>query len=156
MQKEGKNMKKQNDVEQISSYVRQIIRNMRTYGRKLLAKENLTFPQYYTLTLLAGKEKCNMDSLKNDLATSGAVATKVMDHLVEKKLADRGKWSEDRRVVNIVITDKGKKLLDFIDKKRISFYTSILGKMKEVDKKQIIKGLKILTEALLTKEGNQE
>ncbi len=146
-------MKKQNDVEQISFYVRQVIRNMRTYGRKILSKENLTFPQYYTLTLLAKEEECSMDSLKNDLATSGAVATKVMDHLVEKKLADRGKWSEDRRVVNIVITDKGEKLLDSVDKERISFYTSIFGEMKGSDKKQVLKGLKILSEALLIREG---
>ena len=149
-------MKKQNDVELISSYVRQIIRNMRAHGRKILSKENLTFPQYYTLTLLAKEEECSMDSLKNDLAISGAVATKVMDHLVEKKLADRGRWSEDRRVVNIIITDKGKKLLDSIDKKRISFYTSVLRKMKEIDKKQVIKGLKILSEALLTTEGDKQ
>lgn len=149
-------MKNQNDIEQVSSYVRQVIRSMRTYGRKILAQKNFTFPQYYALSLLTREEKCSMDSLKNDLATSGAVATKVMDHLVEKGLADRGRWSEDRRVVNIVITDKGKKLLDSVDKKRISFYTSILRKMREADKKQAIKGLKILSEALLVMEGDKK
>ena len=101
MKKEDKIMKKQNEVELFSCYLRCVMRSMHANGRKILLKQNLTFPQYYTLFLLSKENNCCMDFLKNDLKTSGAVATKVVDHLIEKKLVDRGRWSEDKRKVNV-------------------------------------------------------
>ena len=40
-----------------------------------------------------------------------------------------------------------------MDKKRISFYTSILRKMDESSKKQAIAGFKILSDVLSIEEG---
>ena len=153
MKKREKGMKKQNDVELFSSYLRCVIRSMHAHGRKVLLKQNLTFPQYYTLFLLSKKDNCCMDFLKNDLKTSGAVATKVVDHLVRKKLVDRGFWSKDRRKVNIVLTDKGEKLLESIEKVRMKFMSKFLGKMNETNKKKAIAGLKILSDVLSIEEG---
>ena len=146
-------MKKQNDVELFSSNLRRVIRSMHAHGRKILLKKDLTFPQYYTLFLLSKKDGCCMDFLKNDLKISGASATKVVDHLIKKKLVDRGFWSKDRRKVNIVLTDKGKKLLKSIEKVRMKFMSEFLGKMNESNKKKAIAGLKILSDVLSVEEG---
>ena len=148
-----KSMKKQNDIELFSSYLRRVIRSMHANGRKTLLKQNLTLPQYYTLFLLSKRDDCCMDFLKNDLKTSGSSATNVVDHLVKKKLVDRGFWSKDRRKVNIVLTDKGKKLLESIEKVRMKFMSKFLGKINASNKKKAIAGLKILSDVLSAEEG---
>lgn len=45
-------------------------------------------------------------------------ASRIVDKLEQKKLATRAFCKDDRRKVNVVITEKGMKLLDEIDKEQ--------------------------------------
>lgn len=140
-------MKGQDDLQQFASLIRKVMKTFHSYGHVHLIAENLTFSQYYALSLLSDGKMHEMGALKKDLAITGAVATGVADHLVKKKLVERGRWSkEDRRVVNIVITKKGKALLKRIDGRRFKFLNMILSSMSNSEREALIQGLKILAD----------
>lgn len=75
-------------------------------------------PQYNVLRILKGKypeSYCNQD-ITQRMIDKSSNASRIVDKLVDKKLASRTEDKNDRRSVNIKITDKGLKLLETIEK----------------------------------------
>ena len=71
--------------------------------------------QYNILRILNGaNEPLNVQVIKDRMIERAPNATRLMDKLCTKKLIDRLPCPEDRRVVKIIITENGKKLLDSI------------------------------------------
>ncbi|MDZ4751973.1 MAG: MarR family transcriptional regulator [Flavobacteriales bacterium] len=82
----------------------------------------ITHHQFNVLRILKGRYP---NSYRNTEITERMIdrasnATRIVDKLQEKKLVTRTENEEDRRQVDIRITEKGLKLLDEIDKKLLS------------------------------------
>lgn len=68
--------------------------------------------QYNILRILNGaKEPLNVQVIKDRMLERSPNATRLMDKLCAKGYIERIRSEHDRRVVKIVITDEGKKLL---------------------------------------------
>ena len=148
MEREEKGMKKQNSPEKLGFLLQRIMKILRAQGRKVLAEENLTFPQYYALSLLSKKGFWKMSDLKEKLFITGAGATGIADHLVKKGLAKRTRSEQDRRVVNIEITDKGAKIIERALRQRRDYLASVLKKIEPDKKDLLIKGVEIFASVL--------
>jgi len=141
-------MKKQDSPEKLGFLLQKIMKVLHAQGRKVLTEENLTFPQYYALSLLSKKGFWKMSDLKKDLLITGAGATGIADHLVKKGLAKRSRSNEDRRIVNIEITDKGTKIIDKVLRQRRDYLASVLKKIEPDKKDLLIKGVEIFASVL--------
>jgi DNA-binding MarR family transcriptional regulator len=78
----------------------------------------ITAHQYNVLRILKGRHPesyCNQEITQRMIDKSSNV-TRIIDKLVEKNLAFRTEDAKDRRLVSIVITEKGLTLLKEIDK----------------------------------------
>jgi len=148
MKREEKNMKTQNSSEKLGFLLQKIMRVLHTQGRKVLAEERLTFPQYYALSLLSKKGFWKMSDLKKELFITGAGATGIANHLIKKGLAQRQRSNDDRRVVNIEITDKGTKIIDKVLRQRRDYLASVLKKIEPDKKDLLIKGVEIFASVL--------
>ena len=141
-------MKKQNSPEKLGFLLQRIMKVLHAQGRKFLAEEGLTFPQYYALSLLSKKGFWKMSDLKKDLLITGPGVTKIADHLVKKGLARRSRSRQDRHIVNIEITDKGKRVIERVFRQRQDYLASILKRI-DVDKRDLLmKGLEIFALSL--------
>jgi len=98
-------MRNQSSPEKLGHLLQKIMKVLHARGRKTLMEEELTLPQYYALSLLSKKGFWKMSDLKEKLFITGAGATGIADHLVKKGLAKRSRSDQDRRIVNIEITD---------------------------------------------------
>jgi len=81
---------------------------------------DLTIQQYNVLRILRGQSPtpCNLKLVKDRMLDPMSDASRILDKLVVKDYAIRGQCNDDRRSVNLLITEKGLKLLeqlDFID-----------------------------------------
>ena len=141
-------MKKQNSSEKLGFLLQKIMKILYAQGRKVLAEERLTFPQYYALSLLSKKGFWKMSDLKEKLFITGAGATGIADHLVKKGLAKRSRSNEDRRIVNIEITNKGTKIIDKVLRQRQDYLASVLKKIEPDKKDLLIKGIEIFASVL--------
>lgn len=84
---------------------------------EMLKPYDISPPQFNVLRILKGKHPdsyCNQD-ITQRMIDKSSNATRIVDKLIEKKLASRTENSGDRRLVNIKITDRGLRLLDEID-----------------------------------------
>lgn len=141
-------MNSQDSAEKIGFLLQKTIKTLHTQGKKALMQENLTFPQYYALSLLNKNSLYRMSILKKELAITGAGATGIADQLVKRGLAKRQRLEEDRRVVNIEITEKGKKLINRVLRRRKDYIASVLKGVEAKKKDLLLKGLEIFVLSL--------
>ena len=83
----------------------------------MLKPYKLTSQQYNLLRILRGQypKPVTVNLLIERMLDKMSNASRIVDRLVKKNLVLRKSCPEDRRRVDIVISDKGMKLLDKID-----------------------------------------
>lgn len=120
----------------ISNKVKALI-NIKYTANWLNSRENdffkpyLISPQQYNiLRILRGaKDEIKVQIVKDRMIERAPNATRLMDKLCDKKLIERARCENDRRVVYVKITHQGLELLTTIDEhKNFSFLKNLTDK----------------------------
>jgi DNA-binding MarR family transcriptional regulator len=74
------------------------------------AREDLSWQEVRVLRAIGREDCCAMKRLADCICLSLSSATGLIDRLVSKKLVKRDRSSEDRRIVQVELTDEGKAL----------------------------------------------
>jgi len=101
-----------NDLEEILVSLRQIMRAADLHSQKFLRESGLTTPQYLVLRSIAKSGSPSTGAVARDVMVSQATVTRIIDRLVRAGLVLREKCSNDKRVVNVSLTDVGRERLD--------------------------------------------
>lgn len=81
-----------------------------------LKSYDITLQQFNILRILrGGKDWMTMNDVKSRMIEKSPNATRLADKLIDAGLIERKRCDEDRRVVYVRITQKGKKMLKTID-----------------------------------------
>ena len=89
--------------------MRKVMSSIRTQADAQLSLHDLTYAQWLPLFKLSLCETATVASLARDLETDPASMTRSLDRMEAKGLLARVRSSEDRRVVNIVLTPEGER-----------------------------------------------
>lgn len=93
---------------QVLQALRRIMRATDLYSRKLAADQQLTVPQLVCLLAIQEEEPLTATSIAKRIHLSASTVVGIVDRLAAKGLLVRERDSEDRRVVNITLSEKGK------------------------------------------------
>lgn len=96
---------------------------MFTYGwvmervKQFLASENITHQQYNILRILKGSQPEPLSTLqiRERMLDKMSDTSRIVDRLIIKGLVKKNICKTDKRLVDVSITDKGKKLLQKLD-----------------------------------------
>lgn len=79
--------------------------------------EDITIQQYNVLRILRGQypKPCNLKLIKDRMLDRMSDASRIVDKLKSKGLLERHECPNDRRNVDLLITDKGLELLKSLD-----------------------------------------
>ena len=90
---------------------------------EMLKPFSLTFQQYNILRILRGQHPspATVNLLIERMLDKMSNASRIVDKLVLKKLAERKLKKDDRRCVDVIITEKGLKLLEKIEARENTF-----------------------------------
>ena len=81
-------------------------------GAAMLKPFGISEPQYNILRILRGAGKAiPVNQVKDRMVQKSPNTTRLMDKLCEKDLIRRARCENDRRLVHVEITEKGKKIL---------------------------------------------
>jgi MarR family transcriptional regulator, 2-MHQ and catechol-resistance regulon repressor len=84
---------------------------------QFMSRYDLTMPQFNILRILRGaKGAISVNTVKERMVEKSPNTTRLMDKLIDKRLINRIRCNEDRRVVYVEITQEGLDLLAEIDK----------------------------------------
>lgn len=90
---------------------------MNTLQNKSLETYGLTIPQYNILRILRGSKgtPLSVNNIRERMVEKSPNTTRLMDKLIDKKFIERVRCEKDRRVVYVMITEAGLKLLAEMD-----------------------------------------
>lgn len=73
--------------------------------------KGLTMAQLGTMFHISQKGACGVSDIGSDLGVTNSAASQMLERLVQLKLVTRSEDPGDRRVKQIVLTDKGRQIL---------------------------------------------
>lgn len=91
--------------------------------QQLFKERGLTTPQFNVLRILRGQhpQPATVNLLIERMLDKSSNASRIVDKLEQKKLVERRQCSEDRRAVDVLISDQGLELLAEMDEKMASW-----------------------------------
>ncbi len=100
----------------------------------LLKPYGISPQQYNILRILRGaKGRMNMHGVKERMIDRSPNATRLTDKLIAKKLVERERCEEDRRVVYVRISEKGLALLQDHERKNRASLLDMLSRLSDDD-----------------------
>ena len=107
---------------------------MRDKTKCLFESEDITPQQFNILRILRGSFPQPLSTLqiRERMLEKMSDTSRIVDRLISKGLVKKLTCKSDRRLVDVIITDKGKKLLEKLDLKQDDM-DGVLGKLSEKD-----------------------
>lgn len=90
---------------------------LRTKHDSAFKQLDLTEQQYNVLRILRGQypKPCNLKLIKERMLDKMSDTSRIIDKLFKKELVERTQCSDDRRNVDILISEKGMELINSLD-----------------------------------------
>lgn len=109
-----------------SEYQKAAVNLLYTYGwvmertRELLGSEDITPQQFNILRILRGShpEPLSTLQIRERMLDKMSDTSRIVDRLIGKGLVKKGTCKTDRRLVDVMITDKGRKMLERLDSRQ--------------------------------------
>jgi DNA-binding MarR family transcriptional regulator len=123
-----------------NSYQKAMINVLFTYGwviekiKNFLSKEDITHQQYNILRILRGSFPKPLSTLqiRERMLDKMSDTSRIVDRLVIKSLVKKTTCPQDKRLVDVVITEKGQKLLKKLDAES-DLIAEIMGNLSQND-----------------------
>ncbi len=104
--------------------------------------------QLKSLFIIANREDTNFRMLAQELGVTSGNVTGIIDRLVEQGLVSRNPDPEDRRVIRLEATDKGRDLLTNLTESQTKHMAHILTRMSLEELLSLSRGLSGLIRAV--------
>lgn len=123
---------------------------------KVFSRWGLTPEQYNVLRILRGAEPTGLPTLEigRRMITRASNVTRIIDRLESKKLVDRKRETQDRRVVRIRISGEGLKLLDEMQDTVTDASQGSISGLTETEAQRLVNLLEKIREGLSDRDAD--
>lgn len=115
----------------IEENLRRFCFKIKKKGREILNDVEITPPQFEALQHLIFQENMTIGELSSKMFLACSTVTDLLDRMERNDLVKRVKDENDRRIVRIVVLDKGHELLEKVMENRRSYIQDILDGFDE-------------------------
>lgn len=134
------------DIQQrvfLTSRHKALVNILYTYGweleriQKILSKENITHQQFNILRILRGSYPTPLSTLqiRERMLDKMSDTSRIVDRLIIKEMATKAISSKDKRLVDVIITEKGLDLLKRIDE--VDIVSQIMTNVSEEEAEKL-------------------
>lgn len=141
-------------VTRIERLLRHVAFIIRRRGRDILSDFNITNPQFNALLALREKEDITMGELCDKLLLACSTATDLVDRMEKNGFLVRKRDPQDRRVIRLSITDKGKVVISEVLAARRRYVASILENLSAEERVQLGESLERLHSLMFSEKVN--
>ncbi|MEA3328855.1 MAG: MarR family transcriptional regulator [Candidatus Omnitrophota bacterium] len=132
-----------------------LMRQFLKKGPSALARGNISMPHIFILGMLNEKGSCNMSEIAGELAITTSAVTGLVDRMLKLGLVERIRGEEDRRVVKVKATKKGKNTINKIISQRREMMMKVFSQISSQDREKYMEILRKIYLAL-EKTGNKK
>jgi DNA-binding MarR family transcriptional regulator len=98
----------------------------------------ISVPQYNALRALAEGGSLTMSELTRALGVTMGAATNIVNRLTNRAYTRRERGTDDRRVVRVSLTPRGKEVLRRTQEEAVGLYAEFLGYLTAGERKSLI------------------
>ena len=126
--------------EWVAIFMRRSMRNFIRFARE----SNLSMTQFGAIFHIHRSGGCGVTELADNLGVTNAAASQFLERLVQQDLILRTEDPGDRRVKQLVLTDKGFRMLQQSIHARQGWLDDLSVTLSETEKEQVVAALNIL------------
>lgn len=145
-----------NDLKDFSQEVAQLLPAIQRAVVKeqgdLFGFGKLTVPQYISLELVSLRSRLIMKDIARELKVTLPAASGLVKRLVALGYVKRLYDTEDRRIIHVILTPKGRKTVDQARSRRTDVIEDIFAKLSKEERRQYLGILKKLHTILYPKK----
>jgi DNA-binding MarR family transcriptional regulator len=123
----------QSDLDAIVEAIVYLYTESRRITKDLAGRYGLTGPQLAVVKMLEPVGKLSLSELSERIRARNSTVTGIIDRMEREALVLRKRSKEDRRVVNIELTDKGRELAAGIPVEPVQIFRRVLAELPPRD-----------------------
>ncbi|WP_168122562.1 MarR family transcriptional regulator [Paenibacillus sp. HB172176] len=123
--------KKEKQLTELYEVMMHSIQTMKNVSKSIENPYNLTGGHLFVLMQLGKEQSCKVSDVVGMLGITSGAATGLTDKLVTLGLIERNRPEDDRRVVQLSLTDKGRETVMLIRKQRMEWFKNLFGQLDE-------------------------
>jgi len=135
-------------ADHVSALFPRLCRAMVRHESNHLTNGTITLPQLWALELIRERKSMAMHDLASALQLKSPSATMLVDHLDDLGLVRRTRGAKDRRVVQVALTAKGRKVLSDILRQKKEGVMATFKPLSEAERRSYLAILNKLANAL--------
>ncbi|MFA4965861.1 MAG: MarR family transcriptional regulator [Thermoleophilia bacterium] len=116
--------------------------------RSFVNRREVTVAQGHTLLALPARGAMSMNELSTAMNLAGSTMTRVVDQLVYKGLAGRAPDEEDRRIVRVTLTERGREVRGEVETDFLTVFAQVAAQIDEKDWQPFVRVLHAVTRTL--------
>lgn len=129
----------QTDVDQVLEAIIYLYTESRRITKELARRADLTGPQLTVVKMLEQIGELSLSELSERIRAQNSTVTGIIDRMEREGLVTRERSKEDRRVVYIRLTAKGRKLADEIPVEPWEIFRSALETLTASETRELVK-----------------
>jgi DNA-binding MarR family transcriptional regulator len=138
----------QHVAEEIVAVIGEALSEIKCIGSERMARTGLSMTHWHLLLLLARHGEMSMGRLAEAQGISLSNASGLVDRLDERGLIERVRVPDDRRIVLVRVSDRGREQLAAVDLLREELVHKIIGRLDERQLNRLAAALRDLRSAL--------
>ena len=124
---------------QILITVHKMIKDLDRETTRISASYGLTFPQFMVLEALLHKDSMTVGEIKDTILSSNGTVPVIINNLEKQDMVKRTKDPEDHRRSLIMLTDKGRELIEQVNPENIRMFTDRFSVWTKEEKQELIR-----------------
>lgn len=144
--------KAEESVTKVERLLRHMAFIIKKRGRDILVDFGITSPQFNALLTLKDHPSITMGELCEKLFLACSTATDLIDRMEKNGFLERNRDAQDRRVIRLSISEKGKQVISEVIVARRRYVASILEKLTEEETEQLGNSLDKLHSLMVSQE----
>lgn len=126
------------DYEELLIALRRTTRAIDLHSKKLQRETGLTTSQLLVLEAAVTLDKASPSNIAKEVQLSQATVTSLLDRMERNDLVSRQKTNEDKRVVEVILTEKGARMIDLAPEPLQAGFLREFRKLERWEQHQLI------------------
>jgi DNA-binding MarR family transcriptional regulator len=136
------------DVHEVGELLSGMIRSFAASERSEIFRSGVTMSQCSTILAIGKKGLMTMNALSEWMSLATSTITRTVDNLVRDGYIERSQDPQDRRVVQVSLTEEGQKLFQAIKEIYDEYHRKIVECIPAEELHQVVESLTLLIEAM--------
>jgi DNA-binding MarR family transcriptional regulator len=138
----------QQQAEKLDRLTKDLLRKFQMRDRNEITCCGVSVSQCYTLDMLGEHGEMSMVQLARKMFLDKSTMTRVVDGLIERELVARRFDENDRRLIYIMLTAAGRKLIEGIRAQQLDSLRQILERIPMSERQKLLDSLELFSHAV--------